>query len=55
LDRTVESPQDLEGARHGLRVEAAIMKHSFAQASNLAVLVKGDEAAIAQFGNAQPN
>ena len=55
LYRAMKTPQDLQGLGHGLGIEIAIAKDTFTQTSDFAVLMKGNQASTAQFGNAEPD
>ena len=49
LHSAVKSPQHLQGLRHGLRIERAIGKHTFAETRDLAVFVR-----VSADGRARP-
>ena len=42
----MESAQDLQRPRHRLRVQTAVVKHTFAQPGDFAILMEWNQAAI---------
>jgi hypothetical protein len=51
----MKSAQDLQRLGHCLGIKITVSKYSFAQPSNFAVLMQGDQPSAPKFGDTEPH
>ena len=55
LHRAMKAAQDFQRLGHGLRIEIAVTKYTFAQARDLAILMQGDQMSASKLSDTQPH